>query len=416
MNNRLRISIPVIGGKHWLGGITYVHALASALKSLPDNKRPLLQLVIRPHDIASMPYHQDTLESFDRVILIGEATMIQTALPSHLKAVTLATQRSLARETDFYYPVNCDVLPDLCSASWIPDFQHIHLPQFFLEQEIRLRNESFSRIAAEARAIVFSSKNAQQDFKLLFPESRAKTQVLHFHTQIDEKLFSGDVDSIRQLYRLPAKYVICCNQFWKHKNHLLLFEAVARLRDQSVFIPLICTGSTEDYRFAGYFQQIRERIKQLQLQDQVRILGTIPRNHQLQLIRCAALLVQPSLFEGWSTVVEDGRALGKKMLLSDLEVHREQATGQTTYFDRSNAQDLQNKLLTIWKSSEAGPVPEVELQARITARIDQQRFASDLMKLAEDTIRQFNGNSPAEKTPLDPAIPNLQHLLQKILT
>ncbi|MBU1638206.1 hypothetical protein KKC97_11130, partial [bacterium] len=131
MNNRLRISIPVIGGKHWLGGITYVHALASALKSLPDNKRPLLQLVIRPHDIASMPYHQDTLESFDRVILIGEATMIQTALPSHLKAVTLATQRSLARETDFYYPVNCDVLPDLCSASWIPDFQHIHLPQFF---------------------------------------------------------------------------------------------------------------------------------------------------------------------------------------------------------------------------------------------------------------------------------------------
>ena len=48
MNDRLRISIPIIGGKHWLGGITYVNALASALKSLPETERPILQLVVRP--------------------------------------------------------------------------------------------------------------------------------------------------------------------------------------------------------------------------------------------------------------------------------------------------------------------------------------------------------------------------------
>lgn len=416
MNNRLRISIPIIGGKHWLGGITYISALASALKALPDDKRPLLQLVIRSHDVSSLPYHLDALEHFDRVILIGEATMIQAALPGHLKAVTLATPDALARETDFYYPVNCDVLPDLCSASWIPDFQHIHLPQFFSEQEIRLRNESFTRIAATARTIVFSSESARRDFEAIYPASKARTHVLHFHTRIDPKLLQADVNAIRKLYRLPEKFAICCNQFWKHKNHLLLFDAVAKLRDRGVFIPLICTGSTEDYRFADYFQQVRNRLKELALLDQVRILGTIPRNYQLQLIRCAAVLIQPSLFEGWSTVVEDGRALGKKMLLSDLDVHREQATERTLYYERSNSDDLQDKLLTIWKESEAGPIIKDETQAWRASEIDQQSFAAELLHLAEDTIRLFSVTETTELKLSEFAPPHVQHLLKKILS
>jgi len=223
----------------------------------------------------------------------------------------------------------------------------------------------------------------------LYPESRAITHVLHFHTSIDNEIFKTDVKSIQQLYRLPSKYVICCNQFWKHKNHLLLFEAIAELRDQGVVIPLICTGSTEDYRFADYFQMVRNTLRRLQINDQVSILGTIPRNHQLQLIRCASVLVQPSLFEGWSTVVEDGRALGKRMLLSDLDVHIEQATGQTEYFERTNIFDLQSKLSMIWEKDPAGPNLENEQEARKIALSDQRRFASNLIKLAEDTVQQM---------------------------
>ena len=168
------------------------------------------------------------------------------------------------------------MIPELCSTSWIPDFQHIHLPQFFSDQEIRQRNDSFSRIAVTARSIVFSSRNAQRDFQMLYPESTAKTHILHFHTSVDNSLFSGDVKSIQQLYRLPTKFMICCNQFWKHKNHLLLFESLAALRDRGIFIPLICTGSTDDYRFADYFQQVRETIKRLQLSDQVQDSGNHP--------------------------------------------------------------------------------------------------------------------------------------------
>ena len=43
---------------------------------------------------------------------------------------------------------------------------------------------------------------------------------------------------------------------------------------------------------------------------------------------CASVaLLNPSHFEGWSTTVEEARALGVPMLLSDLDVHLEQAQG-----------------------------------------------------------------------------------------
>ncbi len=40
---------------------------------------------------------------------------------------------------------------------------------------------------------------------------------------------------------------------------------------------------------------------------------------------CSTALINPSQFEGWSTTVEEAKSLGVKMLLSDLEVHKEQA-------------------------------------------------------------------------------------------
>ena len=42
----------------------------------------------------------------------------------------------LFKEIDFYYPVQANVWPNVCSASWIPDFQHIYLPEFFSPDEI----------------------------------------------------------------------------------------------------------------------------------------------------------------------------------------------------------------------------------------------------------------------------------------
>ena len=54
-------------------------------------------------------------------------------------------------------------------------------------------------------------------------------------------------------------------------------------------------------------------------------------------MRGAVAIVNPSLSEGWSTNVEEARALGVPMVLSDIAVHREQAGDRAVFFDADSA-------------------------------------------------------------------------------
>jgi glycosyltransferase involved in cell wall biosynthesis len=56
-----------------------------------------------------------------------------------------------------------------------------------------------------------------------------------------------------------------------------------------------------------------------------RLLGLIPHAHIPALMRSSAALINPSTFEGWSTTVEEAKAMGTPMILSDLKVHQEQS-------------------------------------------------------------------------------------------
>lgn len=43
------------------------------------------------------------------------------------------------------------------------------------------------------------------------------------------------------------------------------------------------------------------------------------------LMRFSVRVINPSLFEGWSSAVEECKSVGKRLVLSGIPVHREQA-------------------------------------------------------------------------------------------
>ena len=67
--------------------------------------------------------------------------------------------------------------------------------------------------------------------------------------------------------------------------------------------------------------------------EYVSFTGFISREDQLGLIQNSLAVIQPSKFEGWSTVVEDAKALNKYLLLSSIPVHREQLKNNGSFFD-----------------------------------------------------------------------------------
>ena len=66
----------------------------------------------------------------------------------------------------------------------------------------------------------------------------------------------------------------------------------------------------------------------------------VPREDLYQLIRQSLAVLQPSLFEGWSTTVEEAKSIGKQIILSDLPVHREQVESGARFFDANDPNSL----------------------------------------------------------------------------
>src|SRR6202042_2081069 len=71
-----------------------------------------------------------------------------------------------------------------------------------------------------------------------------------------------------------------------------------------------------------------------------RYLGMIPLAHVYALLRSSTALINPSRLEGWSTTVEEAKSFGVPMILSDIDVDREQTGGAARDFGAGDAEAL----------------------------------------------------------------------------
>jgi glycosyltransferase involved in cell wall biosynthesis len=285
---------------------------------------------------------------------------------------------------DFIYPYvsSCNDSLSRNSAAWIFDFQHKYLPKNFSRTEILLRDRYFDLIARYASNVVLSSRSAQDDFHTFFPQAAHKSTVLSFKTVPAPEWFEGIPADIQKKYSLPERFFIVSNQIWQHKNHLAILEALHFLKAEGVHPIVVWTGQPSDYRRPGYYQVIVKTIREYQLEHQVLILGLIPKIDQMHLMRRSIAVIQPSLFEGWSTVVEEARCIGKPIILSDIPVHIEQNPPNSEYFDHTSSESLAQAMAKWWKALSPGPNAGQEATAREKNRTDVREFAKKFLEIA----------------------------------
>lgn len=372
----LVIGIELIDDSSWMGGTLYLRNLAICLSRLPAREQPAVRLIGAPQVVSSFLDEYGDLPIF--------RSSAETFLSRGLRRVGFSTTR--ARRVDVLYPGFGEQIPGAVTVRWIPDFQHRYLPALFSAEEILARDKAIGEIAGKPGVVVLSSEVAAEDFKRFYPGHRVTPRVWHFCSLLSTKKPASRT-AISRL-GLPNKYLYLPNQFWAHKNHLAVLKALAKLRrDHAVIIPLVCTGAQSDRRNDGHFASLKKFIDDQSLDSQIHFLGLIDRLEQIEVLRQAAAVVQPSFFEGWSTVVEDVRATGRPIFLSDLPVHREQAPEHCTYFDPATPSALVAALAQRWAALPAGPDAQAEQYAResLDARIIES--ARVFCKIAETAMR-----------------------------
>lgn len=279
----------------------------------------------------------------------------------------------------------CGAIPTL---SWFPDFQHVHLPDMFSQEERLQRDRELARLARYSQRILVLSETVRAEFARLYPTFAHKVRVLRPVCVVPPSVYESDPLIVAQRYHLPHRFVYMPNQFWKHKNHELAFRAVRLLKEQGLDVFLVCSGYPSDYRHPDHFAQLLESIARAGLRDRIAILGLIPRRDVLALMRQSVYVLNPSLFEGFGMTVEEGKAIGKAVLASDIPAHREQEAPSVSFFKADDVTELAPKLADLWERTPSGPDPIKEEQARDEAPRRMARYAQTFMQLVEEVLAE----------------------------
>ena len=397
MKETISVGLNIIGGKSWLAGVTILELLVKATKLISE--RPIFYLLVTEKTLKDYEWHRTLSGYLAGIIFLGKRNE-QVAGILGENCIYVNSLEELFVHIDVLYPMNSDVLPGYPAISWIPDFQHRHLPDNFSSSERQWRDEKFLQIAKQAKFVYFYSRAVEKDFRILYPDSKCIAKNVFYRVIPDEEWFQGEPQLVLKKYSIPPQFVICCNQFWVHKNHAVLIKALGMLKKVGKVIHLVCTGNTQDYRHREYYQMLQEQIVQWDIADQIHITGPLPRYEQIQLLRCSQFVVQPSLFEGFSLSVAECRALGKEVLLSDLPVHREHAYG--VLFDPKNEIELVRKMSHLADTLPLGPDLLQEESARIHAETLAMQFAEEMREMFRTAIDVYskdenrtnlNGNS-----------------------
>ncbi len=390
MVKRLKIGLIYSYNADWVAGAYYILNLVQALHKLDDTEKPELIICSNSlkefNTVKETGYPYVTFHQFVPQDINPSYSLFERIANKAFRVITgkelikkTHTKKRLPLDLDILFPATTHVYFSSVKnrVYWIPDFQEYFLPQFFSEEEINSRKVHQQRLAENGSNIVFSSNDACMHFNKFHPNSVAKTFVLQFavtHPSYEHL----SIDALRLKFAIDRPYFFCPNQVWRHKNHITVLKTVKLLKDKGEKAVLVVfSGKEYDNRNPDVFNELKDYIRENELEEQVKFLGFIDRAEQLQLMKHALAVLQPSLFEGWSTSIEDVKAMGQCVIASDLPVNREQIQQNVRFFEPLDAAQLAACLLDVQQGQ------QVE-RSDHNYQLDILKFGKQFMSIATE--------------------------------
>lgn len=381
--------------KEWMGGVHYFKNLFLAIQCINEKNED--NVILQPYIVK--PSDNDLAKEFAKYANFIKIKQIRKCSYFFKKIYCALTSKKFDKQRYIEEKFDCKI--DIVSHSlsrqqvpmlpWIPDFQHIHLPEMFSNKEIETRNISFANQIEKGKFVIFSSNDALKDFINFSHNNIEKARVLQFVSYIAPDIYEQTermAETIKKKYDIPQKYFYIPNQFWVHKNHKIVFDAISILKKRGVNVNIMFTGYNIDYRNKTYYDQLMGYVKNEQIEENIKILGLVDALTVYYLMRNCVSVINPSLFEGWSSTVEEAKSLGKNIILSDLNVHREQNPPSAIYFNPNNAEELADILQHKWTTVAGGADVELETIARENMKNRMVAFGRTYKQIVMEAIRE----------------------------
>jgi len=382
-----------VTGQIWLGGTNYFRNLLTALADLPQTGiQPVLltnsgQVPALMAELPSAEWWQPS--SLQR----GSANWVARKLLARLVARDYLLERDLAK-------LNINALSHsgylgpgarVPALAWIPDFQHMRLPQNYSARQRRVRDRHYANTCRFASRVILSSHSAQRDLAEFFPHAAPKSRVLQFVANVPDPATLLSREALQRKYGFSGRYFFLPNQFWVHKNHQIVLDALSLLKRDGNSVTVLATGNPDDARDPGHFGSLRARAEKLGVGACFRVLGLVPYADLMALLWHSVSMLNPSRFEGWSTTVEEAKSLGIPAIVSDISVHREQQPPAGAYFSPDDAEGLANLMGQSWEGEQPDERQRLAEQAHRQLAERRAEFARRFESIIEDCLEDTAG-------------------------
>jgi glycosyltransferase involved in cell wall biosynthesis len=350
MAQRIKVGIIYSYDENWIGGTYYYQNLIQSLNLLPERRKP--HLVILSNSVSSFDSIKEINYPFITYKNLNNSQSffekLRNKIIRRVFPKRVIPQKKINFGIDVLFHPSEVQIPNSIKKHlyWIPDFQEVYLPHLFSEEYLVFRKKSQEELLSIDKHILFSSNDACNDFEKLYPSAKSKKYVVNF--SVFHPAYSTiDITQIKSKYQLEdVPYFFSPNQFWKHKNHIVVLKSVKKIiEERNLNIQVLFSGKESDSRNPTYFEEIKQFVSENNLQDNIKFIGFIDRSEQLCFMKNAIALIQPSLFEGWSSVVEDAKAMNQNIIVSSLNVHQEQLGKKAYYFNPNDENELMNQIL-----------------------------------------------------------------------
>lgn len=306
------------------GTETYIRNLVKAISALDDNNEYFIFINKESRGVFEKiaPGMKVVLCPFRATRRPVRILWEQLILPLQIKRRGLDVLLSAGMTAPFLCPARSVLsLHDLQHENFPENFSRLQL--FFLKTMIRIS-------AKRAKRILTLSEKVRGDIMKFYNIPGDRISVVHLAA--DNRAFyrrnAGDREEIRKKYSLPARFILYLASSLPHKNYKRLLLAFRAVLKDSPGLGLVLIGA-RDYGAP----EIKERIAELGLGANVMMLDWLPFEDIPLIYSASALLVFPSLHEGFGLPIIEAMACGVPVVCSNREPMREVAGGAAMLVD-----------------------------------------------------------------------------------
>jgi glycosyltransferase involved in cell wall biosynthesis len=181
------------------------------------------------------------------------------------------------------------------SAVMMPDVQHEFFPEFFDAGVLQWRRQTYGPTALNCDVLFTLSEHAKATIVEKFRVNPDKIRVIHLDADAEFKRPLPAVPTAAFLaLRLPERYLYFPANFWPHKNHGNVLQALRQVLDGGAGdLHLVLSGSPAD------FGRVEKEIDRLGLRHAVRMLGYVDKALIPEIYQHALALLFATKFEGF---------------------------------------------------------------------------------------------------------------------